>query len=98
MDEKQQAIRQTIVPTLNRRNQPNALNTSERKALEVLKKDRNIIILLADKSRSTVGMNKLDYNGKAQKLLADINTYQQKESDPTTQLENKSNVAGKAQQ
>eukprot|EP00061_Rhincodon_typus_P015068 g42537.t1 len=43
--EEIQTIRQTIVPTLSRKGKWNTFNTEEKKALERLKKDRNILIL-----------------------------------------------------
>eukprot|EP00061_Rhincodon_typus_P004260 g22145.t1 len=49
MDETEQAIQRTIIPTIHRRNKVDNLNTSERKALDKLKKDKDIIILPADK-------------------------------------------------
>eukprot|EP00061_Rhincodon_typus_P004510 g22775.t1 len=85
-DETQQAIPQTIIPTLSRRNKWDTQNTSERKALHTLKKDRNVKILPADKGNMTVIKNKPDYVEKAQALLADTNTYQQVVIDPTLQL------------
>eukprot|EP00061_Rhincodon_typus_P009425 g32923.t1 len=88
-DETQQAIRQTIIPTPSRMNERVNLNTSERKALEKLKKDRNITILPADKGCMTIIMNKSDYVKKAQALLADTSTYQQMATDPTPQLGNR---------
>eukprot|EP00061_Rhincodon_typus_P004871 g23636.t1 len=78
-------IRQTIFPTLNRRNEWDTLNTSERKALEGFKKDKNITILPADKGH----MNKPDDIEKAQALLADTHPYQRVEIDPTPQLANR---------
>eukprot|EP00061_Rhincodon_typus_P016349 g44524.t1 len=39
-EEKQQMIRQTVIPTLTRRSELNTLNTLERQALEGLKKDK----------------------------------------------------------
>eukprot|EP00061_Rhincodon_typus_P015211 g42763.t1 len=60
-DETQQAIRQTIILTLSKRNEWDTLNASERKALEKLKKDKDIVIPPTDKGRMTVIMNKPDY-------------------------------------
>eukprot|EP00061_Rhincodon_typus_P004661 g23117.t1 len=85
-DETQQAIRPTIIPTLHRRNKGDSLNTAERKALGKLKKDKNIIILPADKGHMTVVMNKPDYIKKAQALLAETTTYHQVVIDPTPEL------------
>ncbi len=50
-----------------------------------LKADDSIIILPADKGRSTVVLNKSDYIEKAQKLLNDESTYSKIKRDPTTQ-------------
>eukprot|EP00061_Rhincodon_typus_P017339 g45991.t1 len=88
-DETQQVIQQTIIPTLHSRNKGDNLNTSERKALDKLKKDKNIIILSADKGCMTVIMNKPDYIKEAQALHADTTTYQQVVIDPVQQLGNR---------
>eukprot|EP00061_Rhincodon_typus_P002811 g18524.t1 len=89
MDKTQQAIRQTIIPTLHRKNKGGNLNTLERKALDKLKKDKNIVIVPADKGHMTIIMNKPDYVKKAQALFADTTTYQQVAIDSTPQLSNR---------
>eukprot|EP00061_Rhincodon_typus_P007201 g28651.t1 len=59
------------------------------KALDKLKKDKNVVILPADKGRMIVTMNKPDYIKKAQALLADTTTYQQVTIEPPSQLGNR---------
>ncbi|XP_072019492.1 uncharacterized protein [Amphiura filiformis] len=51
------------------------LSKEERKALEDLKKDKDIRILPADKGRLVVVLNTEDYQNKCEKLLSDTNTY-----------------------
>ena len=52
-------------------------------AIDNLRKEDSIMILPADKGRSTVVMNKLDYIKKSNDLLDDTSTYKKLKSDPT---------------
>ena len=56
---------------------------NELKALQQLKEDESIMILPADKGKSTVVMNKSDYKSKISALLSDRKTYEVLKSDPT---------------
>ena len=58
------------------------LNKEENKALVELKKDKNRIILTADKGVALVVLDKKDYIGKAQNLLVQP-AYRTLERDPT---------------
>ncbi|XP_072406260.1 uncharacterized protein [Chiloscyllium punctatum] len=90
-EKTQQTVRQSIVPLITRKRQTHNLNTKEREALKSLRNDKNIIILTTDKGRMTVILDKAEKMQKAQQLLADTNTYQKKEFDPTPQLPNRIN-------
>ncbi|XP_060701770.1 uncharacterized protein LOC132828701 [Hemiscyllium ocellatum] len=90
-EQTQQTVRQSIVPLITRKRQTHNLNTKEREALKSLRTDKDIIVLPADKGRMMVILDKADYIQKAQQLLADTNTYQKREFDPTPQLINRIN-------
>ncbi|XP_072043052.1 uncharacterized protein [Amphiura filiformis] len=62
----------------------NNISKGERTAIQDLKKDDNIVILPADKGRSTVIMNKSDYIKKSNDLLNDTTTYKKLKTDPTS--------------
>jgi hypothetical protein len=59
------------------------MSKSERKTLNNIKNDNNIIILPADKGRTTIVMDRTDYNNKANMLFQASNTYKKLEKDPT---------------
>ncbi|KAJ8049244.1 hypothetical protein HOLleu_01906 [Holothuria leucospilota] len=61
----------------------------EKVALSELKSDDSIIILPADKGRSTVVMNKEQYIEKMSNLIMEDKTYRPLKRDLTTSLENK---------
>ena len=67
------------------------LTKDERQALKRLKTDENIVILLADKGRVTVVMDKTDYYDKMDALVNDKQTYQILKRDPTPALQRKLN-------
>ena len=50
------------------------LSHGERKALQNLKRNKDIMILGADKGRATVILNKADYRKKILDLLNDVDT------------------------
>lgn len=60
--------------------------TEEKAAIKNLKKDNNIIILLADKGNATMMMSRTDYDDKAHKLLA-TSAYVTLPKDPTTKIQ-----------
>ena len=65
------------------------VNRKERGAIKNLAKDEDIIILPADKGRSTVILNKRDYHLKMSALLDDDKTYEKLVSDPTKSYKNR---------
>ncbi|XP_075167963.1 uncharacterized protein LOC142240139 [Haematobia irritans] len=52
-----------------------------------LKHNKNIIILEADKGNVTVGMEKLEYDTRMEKIVNDIMMYRKLKSDPTNKLQ-----------
>ena len=67
------------------------LTPDEQKALKPLKRDKNIVILPADKWRVTVVMDKTDYNDKMDSLVDDKQTYEVLKRDPTPAMQRKLN-------
>ena len=65
------------------------VNRKEQGAIKNLAKDEDIIILPADKGRSTVILNKRDYQQKMSALLDDDKTYEKVVSDPTKSYKNR---------
>ena len=63
----------------------------EMKAVKELDKDEDIVILLANKGRATVVMDREDYSSKLLAMLEDRDTYQPVAKDPTAALESKMN-------
>lgn len=68
--------------------QPN-ITREEKEALNSLKTDDSIIVLPADKGRSTVVMDKDQYTEKMNELLSKGDTYKVIKKDPTQSLERK---------
>ncbi|XP_076049262.1 uncharacterized protein LOC143029935 [Oratosquilla oratoria] len=87
-DEKQDT-RMRIVGAFNRPTRGHNLTTEEAKALTGLRKDSSIVILSSDKGRSTVVLDRSEYEFKAATLLQDTNTYEVVEADPTQKLQRK---------
>ena len=78
----------TIVGILQkRRPPPTNIKPEKSRAPRSLRRDDSIVILPADKGRSTVVMDKSDYKKKAMDLLSDTNTYRKLPQDPVTSLE-----------
>ena len=75
-DETKEHISQRIATNLRNRRPVKLDDTDEQKAIKDLKVDKDIIILPADKERTTAVMNKFDYNNKASTLLKDTEAYQ----------------------
>ena len=65
---------------------PTKSNTpqSERKAIQNLQNNKEIVILPADKGNTTVILNKTDYVLEANRKLQDTDTYQLLKTDPTS--------------
>ena len=64
------------------------ISREERKAIDQLRKDKNRVILMADKGVSMVVMDRDDYNNKAEELLHQP-TYRPIPNDPTNKLKNR---------
>ena len=69
------SLRSEVVKTIRRQRQiKQNLSHGERKALQNLKRNKDIMILGADKGRATVILNKADYRKKILDLLNDVDT------------------------
>ena len=78
------AFRADIVGVLRNAKPPKPnLTREERAAYQTLSKDENILILPADKGRSTVVMDKVE------EMLSDESTYKKLTNDPTTSIKRK---------
>jgi len=66
-----------------------SFTTIEKKALKTLKEDKEILILPADKGRSVVLLDKVEYNAKCETLLSDTSTCKKEKRDPTAVLTTK---------
>nr|VZI15308.1 unnamed protein product [Spirometra erinaceieuropaei] len=62
------------------------LSKVERDALKELRADNDLVIVPADKGRSTVVLDRTDYNQKAKSLLEDRQSYVPCESNPIKTL------------
>ena len=69
---------------------PNLL-PSESKAIRELRNDTSLMILPADKGRTTVVMDKTTYDTKVANMLTDASTYKPLQKDPTPALQRKMN-------
>ena len=67
------------------------LTKDEQQALKRLKDDKDTVILLGDKGRVTVVMDKTDYHNKMDTLVNDKQTYEVLTRDPTPTLQRKLN-------
>ena len=59
------------------------LSKSQRESKSNLAKNKDIMILPADKCRATVVVNTSDYNNRVQNMLSCENTYRKLDRDPT---------------
>ena len=91
IDEKN-VLRQRIITALNCAPKTNNITSGEQNALKALKGDDSILIVPADKGRSTVVINKDDYVNKVTEHLNDETTYREVASNPTNTLQNKVNT------
>nr|VZI39769.1 unnamed protein product [Spirometra erinaceieuropaei] len=82
-DEVKDLLRHQVSSLLMSHRKTHALLRDEQKALRELKTDTEIVILPADKGRSTVILDKVDYRRKALLLLNDRESY--KVSDAASQ-------------
>jgi len=65
------------------------ITKEERKALKELSKDKSLIIMGADKGRSTVVTEATEYEEKVKTLLSDDKTYEKLKRDPTGRYKRK---------
>ena len=86
---KVEELRGEVKKVLKKVNSPRQnLSRSEREAIDRLRKDKNRVILMADKGVSMVVMDRDDYNTKAEELLHQP-TYRPIPNDPTNKLKNR---------
>ncbi|BHF75361.1 hypothetical protein SprV_0501845700 [Sparganum proliferum] len=90
-EENRNLLRQRISSRLMSHKKRNMLSKAENEALRILKADKSIVILPADKGRSTVVLNKEDYVNKVEALLGDRTAYIPCEGDMTKTLMSKIN-------
>ena len=76
-------IRHEVTTHLYHHKKPTDLPKTERQTLKTLRNDPKIIILPADKGRTTVVMDKTDYSNETRKLLQDEKTYKKLNKNPT---------------
>ena len=70
----------------------NNLTANEKEALTNLKQDPNIAIVPADKGKTTVILNKSDYEAKIESFLDDKDTYEIVNGNPSKKIQNKLNT------
>ncbi|BHF65539.1 hypothetical protein SprV_0200855200 [Sparganum proliferum] len=85
-DDVKHLIRQQVTSLLLAHKPRVAIPKAEQDALERLKADRSIVVLPADKGRSTVVLDKSDYLRKANALLDDRLAYLRCDGDPMKKL------------
>ena len=89
---KLEDARNSIIGILQKaRPPPSNLSPEECRALSSLRRDSDIVILPADKGRSTVVMDRKNYDEKINNLLADQKTYKKLRRDPTPAFERRMN-------
>ena len=87
---KAASLRSDVARSVKRkRNSKPNLSPKEFKALQKLRKDKDITILPADKWRTTVVLDRSDYEDKISNLLKDTKTYEPLNKDPTTTVKTK---------
>ena len=87
-EQVKETVRIRICDAIKRAKKPsNNLTAQEKEALRILKEDKSIQILQADKGNATVLMEKEDYNKKVLQLLDDKKSYLILERDPTRTTE-----------
>ncbi|BHF75559.1 hypothetical protein SprV_0501865500 [Sparganum proliferum] len=85
-DETKNLIRHQVSSLLMAHRPRDVLSKVERDALKELRVDNDLVIVPADKGRSTVVLDRTDYNQKAKSLLEDRQSYVPCESNPTKTL------------
>ena len=87
-----ESLRSEVVKIVRKSKPPRSnISKAEREAIRSLAKDDSVVILPADKGRTTVILDKQDYQNKVNTLLDDTNTYEKLTSDPTRSIKNKLN-------
>ncbi len=77
-------LRQSIVGELKKaKPPPSNISVKERKALKSLAKNKDILILPADKGKATVVIDAQVYKDKVSEMLSDTKTYERLPKDPT---------------
>jgi len=81
-------LRNKVADVLSKNKTPTRSNITreERTALVGLSKDKDILVLPADKGRCTVVMDKTEYKSKCDTMLQDSNTYKKLKRDPTNKF------------
>nr|VZI31692.1 unnamed protein product [Spirometra erinaceieuropaei] len=85
-DETKNLIRHQVSSLLMAHRPRDVLSKVERNALNELRADNDLVIVPADKERSTVVLDRKDYNQKAKSLLEDRQSYVLCESNPIKTL------------
>ncbi|BHF75020.1 hypothetical protein SprV_0501811300 [Sparganum proliferum] len=88
-EENRNLLRQRISSRLMSHKKRNMLSKAENEALRILKADKSIVIIPADKGRPTVVRNKENYVNKVEALLGDRTAYIPCEGDLTKTLMSK---------
>ncbi len=84
-----QQLRTGVALILQKSKPPKSnISKKQHKALTNLKRNKNIVILPADKGNATVVMDRYEYKMKMKKLLDDEYTYKQLPNDPTRKMYN----------
>ena len=85
------AVRAKISAALMKKRKFNFnITREEYSALDTLRKDKDIVVLPADKGRSTVVLDKVDYDKKVMTLLEDRDMYEVIKKDPTSKIRTRS--------
>ena len=85
------AVRAKISASLMKKRKFNLnITCEEYSTLDTLRKDKDIVVLPADKGRSTVVLDKVDYNKKVMTLLEDRDMYEVITKDPTSKIRTRS--------
>nr|VZI33980.1 unnamed protein product [Spirometra erinaceieuropaei] len=85
-DETKNLIRHQVSSLLIAHRPLDVLSKVERDAFKELRADNDLVIVPADKGRSTVVLDSTDYNQKAKSLLEDRQSYVPCESNPIKTL------------
>ena len=84
------SIRAKVVGALKTSKLPKSnINRKQRDALKNLAKNKDILVIGADKGKATVILDKDDYETKLQALLDDEKTYEKLDKDPTPKYKRK---------